>query len=394
LADAADPAIVGVYLTEQSKRSGRRSIDLMHEALMGGLADAGLRLEDVDAYCAVVAPNEVGLGVTPGNIARQLGQPISATMTGTGAEALLYARGLLQAGTATTVAIVHGYAQSIGVGEVAAYTTPGFEFTYWTGSYTAAQFALQARRYMHEFGMTEQQLAYGPAIIRNAGMVNPAAVMFGRGPYGVDDILNAPMIADPLTLLMCSLANDGGSCVIVTTAERANDCCHAPVWVRGGAVDHRYAAYHDPPTLEILQSRPKFVAAIERTGISHSDVDMVQIYDHFAIGVPMALEALGFCEVGDGGDFVVERCGFGEGLLPISTDGGCQSHSHPMSPHNHKVIEAVSQLRGTVADRCPEWASGVHTYDPARCRRVRDPKHAIACGQMTGGYSFAVLGSE
>ena len=86
-----------------------------------------------------------------------------------------------------------------------------------------------------------------------------------------------------------------------------------------------------------------------------------------------------------------ERGGFGEGRLPISTHGGCQSHSHNMCPYNHSVIGVVRQFRNDVPDRCPGWSEGVHTYDRTICRKVRDPKVGVACGPITGIFSFALL---
>ena len=258
---------------------GRTSEELMHEALFGGLADAGMDLSEVDGFANVTFPDGNGLGVTPGNIAVLFGQPMVDVYPYSGAQALLHAAALIRGGLVDTVAIAHGFAQPTDEDGVAAYTTPHYEFTDWTGSFTAAQFALQARRHMHEFGTTVEQYAAACAMVRNAGYLNPEAVMFGRGPYGVDDILAARPIADPFTLLMCSLVNDGGSCVIVTSAERARDCPKSPVWVVGGTMEQRYNTYYNVPTLEPLKSRDRMVEAFARTGLRHDDVDLISVYD-------------------------------------------------------------------------------------------------------------------
>ena len=106
----------------------------------------------------------------------------------------------------------------------------------------------------------------------------------------------------------------------------------------------------------------------------------------------MELEALGFCDIGEGGSFVSERAGF-DGL-PVSTDGGCLAHSHPGNPYNMKIIESVRQLRNEVLDLCPRASEGIHTFDRALCRKVHRPKVAVAAGPMTGVFSFALLGVE
>ncbi|HVX19717.1 MAG TPA: thiolase family protein [Acidimicrobiales bacterium] len=387
-------AIVGVHMTAQGRQLGRSSQDLMADALFGGLADAGMDLDEVDAFGNVTFPDGNGLGVAPGNLATLLGRPLVAAIPYSGPQALLYAAALIRAGQARTVVLAHGFAQPPPGEAVAAYTTPQYEFTDWTGSFTAAQFALQARRHMHQFGTTVEQLAQAAATIRNAGAVNPEAVMFGRGPYTVDDVLAARPIADPFTLLMCALVNDGGSCVVVTSGDRARDCRHRPVWVLGGAVEQRFSTYYNVPTLDMLASRPRMVEAVRRAGVAHDEVDLLSVYDHFAIGPVMAVEAAGFCPVGDGGAFVADHCGFGDGRLPLSTHGGCQSHSHNMVPYNHTIVEVVRQFRGDVPDRCPGWADDDHTFDRSLCRRVADPRLAVVCGPMTGVFSTAVLARD
>jgi acetyl-CoA acetyltransferase len=370
---------------------GRTTLDLTRDALLGGLADAGLSVDDVDGFMGQSFPGGNGLGAAPGNVATQLGHGMAVVLPYVGAQGLLYAGAAIQSGLAEVVALVHGFAQPPppSPGGVTPYTVPEYEFTTWTGSFTPAQFALQMRRHMYEFGTTPEQMAQGCAVIRNCGTINPDAVMFGRGPYTAGDILASRMIADPFTLLMCSLVNDGGSCVVVTTAERARDCRHQPVWLLGGAMEQRYTSYYEVPTLKPLQTRRRMLSAFERAGIDHASVDQVSLYDHFASGIIMELEALGFCQPGEGGPFVLEQAGF-DGL-PLSTDGGCLAHSHPSNPYNMKIIESVRQLRNQVRDLCPGSERGVHTYDRTICRKVRQPRVAVVAGPMTGVFSCALL---
>ena len=389
-----DVAVVGVYLTEQRRGLGRSTLDLTRDALLGGVADAGLTLDDIDGFMGTSFPGGNGLGAAPGNVATQLGHGVGPVLPYLGPQGLLYAAAAIRAGLADTVALVHGYAQPPppSPGGVTSYTTPEYEFTTWTGSFTPAQFALQMRRHMYEYGTTAEQIAHACAVIRNCGTINPDAVMFGRGPYTAEDVLASRMVADPFTLLMCSLVNDGGSCVIVTTAERARDCRHQPVWVLGGAMEQRYTSYYEVPTLEPLLTRPRMLRAFQRAGVRHDEVDQVSLYDHFASGIIMELEALGFCEVGEGGPFVAEQAGFGG--LPLSTDGGCLAHSHPGNPYNMKIVESVRQLRNQVRDLCPDCDRGVHTYDRAVCRKVRQPRVAVVAGPMTGVFSCVLLGVD
>jgi acetyl-CoA acetyltransferase len=277
---------------------------------------------------------------------------------------------------------------------MAPYTRPTHEFTEWTGSMTPAQFALIARRHMHEFGTTAQQMASVAATIHNHGRLNPEAVRFGQAPSTPDSILAARMVAEPFTVPMCSLVNDGASCLVVTSAARARDCRHAPVWVLGGAYETRGNSYFEAPSLHMLDSRPRMVEAFARAGVAHDATDIVMCYDHFAHGPIMQMEALGFCPVGEGGRYVPEVMGL-DGAHPVCPDGGNLAYSHNMVPYNFKQIEIVRQFRGDVPDLCPRAAEGIHTYDRALCRKVRDPRLAVACGPLTDGrHSFVLLGKD
>jgi acetyl-CoA acetyltransferase len=372
------------------------------EAALGATADAGLTLSDVDGWFDFSFPAGDGSGsITTGNLATQLGQPFRVAGPYSGTLALLHAVGAIRSGLADTVLIAFGDAPSsaptlgeAGAGESSVdYTRPAFEFTEWTGSTTPAQMALQAREHMNRYGTTVEQLAQVAAIIRNNGMLNPAAVMFGHGPYTAENVLASRMVADPYTLLMCSLVNDGGSAIVVTSEERARDCVRPPVWIVGGAAESRFTSWSDPPSLAVLDCRDRMLDGFRRAGVTHDDVDMVSAYDHFSGGVVMEFEALGFCAPGEGGPYCVEHIG-PDDQHPVCSDGGCLSYSHPRNPYNFKPIEIVRQFRGEVADLCPGWRQDDHTFDRSRCRRIRDPKLAVSCGPLTGSFSFALLAKD
>ncbi|HEV8298549.1 MAG TPA: thiolase family protein [Acidimicrobiales bacterium] len=385
-----DVAIVGVHATKQGRNLGRSGLSLELEAFRGALADAGMTHHDVDGWIAFDFPAGNGQGTTSGNVAFQLDRPMRFVHQYSGVPALLYAAAMIRDHVADVIAIPFGAAQVDTEGATASYTRPEFEFTEWTGSTTPAQMALQARRHMAEFGTTREHLAHAAATLRNNAHLNPEAVMFDRGPYTVQDVLDSRLIADPFTLLMCALVNDGGSCVIVTSADRARDCPNAPVWVLAGGIECYYTSYYEPPTLAPLRSRSRMLAAFERVGLRHDDVDFVTTYDHFASGVLMEYEACGFCEVGEGGPFTMENIGLDQ-RFPVSPDGGNLGYSHNMNPYNFRIIEAVRQLRNDAPDRCPDSAKGMHTYDRSMCRKIRDPRIAVACGPMTGTFSMALL---
>jgi acetyl-CoA acetyltransferase len=387
-------AIVGVFATTQQLHSGQTTLGLMMQAIARALDDAGLAMRDVDGFLSSHFAGGNGLGRSDSNVAHQFGQPFGLVGEWSGAPAVLVAAAAIRQGIAEVVVVPTSAVQAVEPGKTSHYTRPTFEFTEFTGSMTPAQFALIARRHMHEFGTTREQLAYTAATIRNNGHKNPKAVMVGRGPYTVERVLAAPMVADPFTRLMCSIANDGGSCFVVASAERARDCRHPPIWVLGGAMETRTFGYFEAPSLEMTLSRPRMVEGFRRAGIEHDDTDIVMVYDHFAHATILQLETLGFCAPGEGGAYAQEVMGLDQ-KHPVCPDGGNLSYSHNMEPHNFKIIEIVRQFRNDVPDLCPDWAQGVHTYDRVTCRKVREPKLAVACGPLTEGrHSFVLLGKD
>jgi acetyl-CoA acetyltransferase len=385
-------AIAGVHVTRQQRRSGRSLLSLTMESIRGALEDAGLSMRDVDGYISYTFPAGNGQGASDGNIAYQMG-PMRLTAETSGAKAILIAAAAIQTGQANVVIIPAGGSQTVD-GTMASYTRPSYEFTEWTGSMTPAQYAMVARRHMYEYGTTLEQMAAVAANSHRNGSLNPEAVRFGEDRMTVEKILAARMIADPLTQPMCSLVNDGASCLVVTSAERARDCRHAPVWVVGGAYETRGNSYFEAPSLHMMDSRPTMVEAFRRAGVRHDDIDIVMSYDHFAHGPILQMEALGFCEVGEGGAYVLEVMGL-DAAHPLCTDGGNLAYSHPMVPYNFKPIEIVRQFRNDVPDLCPGCGEGVHTFDRDLCRKVREPKLAVACNPQTDGrHGFAILGKD
>jgi acetyl-CoA C-acetyltransferase len=160
----------------------------------------------------------------------------------------------------------------------------------------------------------------------------------------VDEVVNSRVISSPLHLPDCCVITDGGGAVVVASAEVAPNCRHAPVWVLGAgeAVAHQGAGKRDLMYIAAHQSHEQ---AFAMAGVTHQDVDMAMIYDSFTITVLETLEDLGFCEKGEGGDFVSGgRLRIG-GELPINTDGGGLSSNHPGMRGIFLLLEATRQLR-------------------------------------------------
>jgi acetyl-CoA acetyltransferase len=205
-----------------------------------------------------------------------------------------------------------------------------------------------ATRYMHEFGVRREQLAWIPVVQRAHAALNPDAVY--RDPITVDDYLAARMISTPICLFDCDVPADGSTAIVISAAETAEDL-RAPVRIEAmaGVIDGR-------PSWEQWESMSRVgyataAAMWARTDLRPADVDVAQLYDGFTIEVVWWLEALGFCEPGGAAAFVEggTRIALG-GELPLNTWGGQLSGGRLHAAFGH-TAEAVRQLRGEAGKR-------------------------------------------
>jgi acetyl-CoA acetyltransferase len=344
-------AIVGVHNTQQGRRLANvTSRTLLIQAAIGALADAGLALEDVDGVNA--EPDAAGLiydlSLGPAWLGRQFG-----------VAAVPEAVSAIEAGQADVVLIA---AAAAGVyrdrASTAPWTRPQNEFVAPWGLFTAAEFALVARRHMITYGTTPEQLAQVAATIRTNGHHNPEAVYHGRGPFKPADILASRMIADPFHLLDCSMTSEGGCAIIVAAADRLPDVAAKPVYLLGAGADHFGPSYQYPPSWDLGGRRGGPVngqvgkqaadRAFGQARIDRSDVDVLELYDPFSFEIIRQLEAFGFCGPGEGGPFVADGHIDITGTHPVTTDGGTMAFSHAgASPQMlQRVIRGVQQLRG------------------------------------------------
>jgi acetyl-CoA acetyltransferase len=222
------------------------------------------------------------------------------------------------------------------------------------GNTLIGAYAMAARRHMHQYGTTSEQLAEIAVVTRRHAALNPRAMY--RESITIQDVLNSRMIADPLHLLDCCVVTDGGGAVLVTTEERARDLKQKPVFLLGSSESHSHTNISQMPDLTTTTAAVTGPRAFAEADIRPTDVDMAMIYDSFTITVLILLEDLGFCKKGEGGAFVQNgRIALG-GELPINTDGGGLSSNHPGMRGIFLMIEATRQLRGQCGPRQVEGA--------------------------------------
>ena len=357
------PAIVGVYLTKQAKSlPGRTSQDIVIEAIKGAIADAGLHPRDIDG-AAVDWPGPGGAPGDSANWAMYLQKPLSWVdshfMDTAGVRGVLKAASAVESGLCEIAVVGSGRAgpfvgNSNTSGGAVVGTGMDLEFADPYGASVMSQFALVAQRHMHEFGTTVEQLASVSATIRNHGHVNPEAVMYGTGPYTIEDVLTSPLVASPLRRLDCCLVNEGGCALVITTHERARDLPNPAALILGGGMEFMRGNYFSPPVYREMRDLGKRAAkrTFSQAQVSIDDIDAFQIYDPCSFEVLRQFEMLGYCEEGQGGEFVQGgRLDLG-GQCPTNLDGGMLAGSWTGTGQlTLKVIEGVRQLRGACGTR-------------------------------------------
>jgi acetyl-CoA acetyltransferase len=346
--------IVGIGLSDYPKAPHLTAVQHHVQALQRALADSGVAKSAIDGYCTA---GGMAAGDDPATMAEYLGikhRYIDGTMVGGSSFEfhVQHAAEAIRTGLCDTVLITYGsdylsrMGRTLGTGGMfRSARVPGpmqFEAPY--GNSLVGSYALVARRHMHEFGTTSEQLAQIAVGVREYAGLNPHALY--RDPITVDDVLASRLVADPLHKLDCCVISDGGGAVIMTTAERARDLRQPGVAVLGaaGGMTHwNIGQMGDYTTSAGAVCAPE---AFARAGLRPSDVDTIQFYDSFTITVLVLLEDAGFCKKGEGGAFVAEGHLRRGGKLPLNTDGGGLSSCHPGMRGIFLLIESVRQLRG------------------------------------------------
>jgi len=342
--------IVGAYEHPVRKADSISLAQLHADVAKGALADAGLSKNDIDGYfCAGDAP---GLGAA--SMVEYMGlnvRHVDTTESG-GSAPILHVSHAAQAIAAgrCSVALITSAGRPRATGATPRLQAPNpdapdvaFELPFRPA--TQNLYAMVAKRHMHDHATSSEQLAWIKVAASHHAQHNPYAML--PQVVTVRDVINSPMVSDPLHRLDCCVVSDGGGALIVAKPQIARSLRRPLVKVRaaaeaqkhlnGGRVDLSYSAatFSGREAFDVARLKP-------------SDIKYASLYDSFTITVLMQLEDLGFCARGKGGDFVSDGGLIsGVGKLPINTDGGGLCNNHPGNRGGMtKVIEAVRQLRG------------------------------------------------
>jgi acetyl-CoA acetyltransferase len=380
-------AIAGIGQTEFSKNSGRSELQLACEAVKAALDDAGLTPADVDGLVTFTMDSSEEM-----EVARNLGIQALSTFSrvpyggGAAAGTVLQAAMAVATDVAQVVVVYRAFNERSGLrfGNFGGSMTGAVpSWLSWYGPFglltPAAWVAMHARRYMHEYGVTNRDFGRIAVVDRKHAATNPDAWFYGR-PITIEDHQASRWVIEPvLRLLDCCQESDGGVALVVTSAQRARDLRHTPAYIAAAAQGATFdgelmtSYYRDE-----ISGLPEMGVVADRlwrqSGLTPADISTAFLYDHFTPFVLVQLEELGFCARGEAKDFAtVENLSIG-GILPINTSGGLlgEAYIHGMNG----ITEAVRQVRGT------------------SCNQIADVEHVLVTSGTGVPTSGLILGAS
>ena len=378
-------AIVGIGETRPVRRSSNSLRALVVQAIEAALVDAGLTARDIDGIVTdgLIMPTTVPRDFIAAQfgIERRFDGGMSFGGAGSTAAPQL-AQLAISSGLAK--AVIYYFGVDWGTRTAGPYgfhdlyeAKTAFEKPYgFTGQ--PSYFALWARRYMHEYAMTERDLATIAVTQRESARRNPRSQQ--TAPLSYDDYFAARVVSDPLRVPDCCLISDGACAYIMTSLERARDLARLPVRVLGTGFGSEPISGDDVFTqprgmMRIPGARLAAGRALGEAGLTLEDIDFAELYDCFTMSCLLQIEDIGFCKQGEGAAFI-RQMGIGiEGRLPINTHGGLLAYSYLLGVEH--VVEAVRQLRGE-----------------AGAAQVKDAEIGLVGGLSNPDYGVLLLGRE
>ncbi|MFM2279848.1 MAG: hypothetical protein RLZZ444_2079 [Pseudomonadota bacterium] len=343
-------AIAGIGTFNVGKISGFNASENMAGAALRAIADAGLQVSDIDGVFSATSSHAFPtlticeyLGLKPNFVG-------GCNTGGSSFESHVIEAALaLDAGLCSAALICYGSNQASAGGKLVSMSETQWQEEPYQPRHPITNYGLAAARHMHQFGTTRAQLAEVAVAARAWANLNPEAQ--ARGPLSIEDVLSARMVSDPLTVRDCCLVTDGGGAIVMVRADRAPDLPGKPVYFLGGASAQWHRSITEMPDLTVTAAAQSGPRAFELAGVSHSDVNLLMLYDAFTINTILFLEDLGFCPKGEGGQFVSGGRIAPGGELAVNTSGGGLSCMHPGMYGLFLMVEAVRQLRGDAGDR-------------------------------------------
>lgn len=362
--------IIGAGMTQFGKHTDRSLRDLGREACLNALRDAGVNPKKIEAgYCGnALAPaiqGETGVGQ---NVFWEVGIneiPIVNVENACASGSTALREGWLAiAGGFYDMVIVAGVEKTV-MPKGAMLDVGAAELETKLGDVFPGQFALIAQKHMERYGTTREQLAKVSVKNHFNGSLNPYAQF--QKQFTVEEVLNSPVVADPLTLFSCCPNSDGAAALILCSKKKAQKMKVRAVRIAASILTSgTYNNQRDITGWEIEKRAAE--RAYEMASLGPKDIDLVEVHDAFTISEIIHYEDLGLCSPGEGGHLIDEGATELSGRIPVNPSGGLLAKGHPVGASGvAQVVEIVWQLRGEAGKR-----------------QVKNPRVGLA--QIMGGY--------
>lgn len=352
----SDVYVVGTDMIRFGRFPERAIEDMGAEAALLALADAGLGIRDMQAvYCGNVGQASASLGQRIMKEIGQTGVPVvnTANACASGATALREGWMAVKSGQCDLVLCLG--AEQMGKGMLGAPKSyGGVPVEGLLGSSTMpASFAMLGMEHTRKYGTTFEQFAKVSVKNHHHSTLNEKAMYRFETP--LDEVMNAEMIAYPLTKLMCSVNVDGAAAAVICSEKKAKELglmkravrIRASVLVSDPYTPHNFA-YMDFNAVTRLAAQK----AYEMAGVGPGDLDLVELHDCFATAELLHYENLGFCGDGEAGKMIDSGQTALGGKLPVNVSGGLLSKGHPLGATGiANIYEVTTHLRGEAGAR-------------------------------------------
>ncbi len=367
-----DVSIIGCGMTKFGRLDGKDLMDILVEASLKAIDDAGAGERDFDSvYVGNMLAGELShqtaiasalvdrINLIPAATERIENGPAS------GGSAVKTGFLAVASGACDLVLVVGGEKMTeVDTGTISDLMStlnhPAAEYAH--GATMPAMAGLFTRLYMQRYGLTERHLAMVAVKNHANAMKNPYAQL--HKSCTIEDAMNSAMVSDPLRLYYCCPISDGAAAIVLSTAEKAKEFASKPVKVIGfgHATDTHTLQEREEPT--VLKS-VKIAAqrAFKMAGLKPGEIDVAELHDAFEILEIAESEDIGFFKKGEGHLAVEKGITNIDGELPINPSGGLKAKGHPVGATGvAQIVELVLQLRGEAGER-----------------QVKEPERALAC---------------
>lgn len=354
-------AVIGVGLTKFGELWDKSYRDLITEAGVKAMNDAGIDGKDVqELFVGSMSPGlfagQEHIGALVADHAGLTGIPATRVEAACASGGLALRQAYTSIISGRNSIVVAGGVEKMtdvptGTAMTALMGAGDEEWEAFNGATFPALYALMARRHMKEYKTTIEQISM-VSVKNHANAIHNEYAQF-RNEVTLEEVMNSAMVADPLRLLHCSPITDGAAAVVLASEEKAREVCDTPIWITASALATDTLALHDRESLTKTNAAIKAgQEAYRQANISPKDVDFAEVHDCFAIAEILAIEALGFCKIGEGGKYTEEGCTQIGGEVAVNTSGGLKGKGHPVGTTGiAQAVEAVLQLRGEAGKR-------------------------------------------